>query len=145
MSGRQVEATASPSIPRTNRPVGPFINSVIAKTPPIAYNPLSNTYAGAVYRRNSAVTGVADITTPVLLQQGSDDSTIPWRPAQKPIPASVNFARALDQEYKIFRHKAYSAGSYYISGRENTIQKLIDMEAFFGQFLGSAGGMPDSP
>jgi dipeptidyl aminopeptidase/acylaminoacyl peptidase len=101
--------------------------------------------SAAVYRRNSAVTGVADITTPVLLLQGSDDSTIPWRPAQKPIPASVNFARALDQEYKIFRHKAYPAGSYYISGRENTIQKLIDMEAFFGQFLGAVGGMPDSP
>jgi hypothetical protein len=67
------------------------------------------------------------------------------RSGQKPIPASVNFARALDQEYNIFRHKAYPAGSYYISGRENTIQKLIDMEAFFGQFLGAAGGMPDSP
>jgi dipeptidyl aminopeptidase/acylaminoacyl peptidase len=88
---------------------------------------------------------VADITTPVLLLQGSDDSTIPWRPAQKPIPASVNFARALDQEYKIFRHKAYPAGSYYISGRENTIQKLIDMEAFFGQFLRAAAADLNSP
>ena len=88
---------------------------------------------------------MADITTPVLLLQGSDDSTIPWRPAQKPIPALVNFARALDQEYKIFRYKSYPAGSYYISGRDNTIQKLIDMEAFFGQFLGSVGGEPVSP
>jgi hypothetical protein len=67
------------------------------------------------------------------------------RSAQKPIPASVNFARTLDQEYKIFRHKAYPAGSYYISGRENTIQKLIDMEAFFGQFLRAAAADLNSP
>ena len=91
--------------------------------------------SAAVYRRNSPIYRAADITTPTLLLHGTDDSTIPWRPAQKPVPAAVDFARALDQQYKIFRHRAYRAGSYYVYGRDNTIQKLRDMNVFFDQFL----------
>jgi dipeptidyl aminopeptidase/acylaminoacyl peptidase len=89
----------------------------------------------AVYRRNSSIYRVADVTTPTLLLHGTDESTIPWRPAQKPVPAAVDFARALDQQYKIYRHRAYTAGSYYVYGRDNTIQKLRDMNVFFDQFL----------
>ena len=89
----------------------------------------------AVYRRNSSIYRAAEVTTPTLLLHGTDDSTIPWRPAQKPVPAAVDFARALDQQYKIFRHRAYTAGSYYVYGRDNTIQKLRDMATFFDQFL----------
>jgi dipeptidyl aminopeptidase/acylaminoacyl peptidase len=88
-----------------------------------------------VYRHSSSIYSVEDVTTPVLLLQGSDAPTIPWRPAQKPVPASVDFARALDQHYKTFRHVSYPAGSYYVYGRENTMQKLADMLMFFDQFL----------
>jgi dipeptidyl aminopeptidase/acylaminoacyl peptidase len=89
----------------------------------------------AVYRRNSSIYRAADVTTPTLLLHGTDESTIPWRPAQKPVPAAVDFARALDQQYKIYRHRAYEAGSYYVYGRDNTIRKLLDMVTFFDQFL----------
>ncbi len=48
---------------------------------------------------------------------------------------SLNFARALDRHYKIFRYKSYPGETYYIYGRQNTKQKLHDMLEFFDQFL----------
>ena len=51
------------------------------------------------------------------------------------MPASLDFARALDAEYKIFRYKAYPGETYYVYGRANIRQKLDDMLAFFDQFL----------
>ena len=60
---------------------------------------------------------------------------VSWRPGQKPVPASLDFARALDKYYKIFRYKTYPNESYYVYGRENTKHKLQDMLEFFDQFL----------
>ncbi len=87
-----------------------------------------------VYRRNSPIYSVKDATTPTLILHG-DQQEIAWRPGQLPVPAGLDFARALDQHYKIYRYKTYPSGSYYIGGRANTKQKLTDMLAFFDQFL----------
>jgi dipeptidyl aminopeptidase/acylaminoacyl peptidase len=88
-----------------------------------------------VYRRHSPIHYVEDVTAPTFLIHG-EGRRVPWRPAQQdPEMASLDFARALDQEYKIFRYKAFPGESYYVYGRANTIQKLRDMNAFFDQFL----------
>jgi dipeptidyl aminopeptidase/acylaminoacyl peptidase len=88
-----------------------------------------------LYERHSPIHYVADVTTPTFLIHG-EGRNVPWRPAQRdPEMASIDFARALDQEYKIFRYKSFPGESYYVYGRDNTIQKLTDMDAFFHQFL----------
>ena len=88
-----------------------------------------------LYRRHSPIHYVEDVTTPTFLIHG-EGRNVPWRPAQRdPEMASLDFARALDQEYKIFRYKSFPGESYYVYGRENTMQKLADMLSFFDQFL----------
>ena len=51
------------------------------------------------------------------------------------MPASLDFARALDAHYKAFRYKTYPGETYYITSRENIRVKLGDMLAFFDQYL----------
>jgi hypothetical protein len=51
------------------------------------------------------------------------------------VPASLDFARALDAEYKIFRYKSYPGETYYVTSRANVREKLGDMLAFWDQFL----------
>lgn len=88
-----------------------------------------------IYHQHSAIHFVQDATTPALILHGRG-SKVPWRPGQKdPEMASLNFARALDRYYKIFRYKSYPGETYYVYGRDNTKQKLKDMLAFFDQFL----------
>jgi dipeptidyl aminopeptidase/acylaminoacyl peptidase len=88
-----------------------------------------------VYHQHSAIHFVKDATTPALILHGRG-SKVPWRPGQKdPEMASLNFARALDRHYKIFRYKSYPGETYYVYGRENTTQKLKDMIEFLDQFL----------
>lgn len=88
-----------------------------------------------VYRRHSPIHYVENVKTPTFLMHGKGRD-VAWRPGQKdPEMASLNFARALDQHYKIYRYKAYSGESYYIYSRENTRKKLQDMLDFFDQFL----------
>jgi len=88
-----------------------------------------------VYDQHSPIHFVQDATTPSLILHGRG-SAVPWRPGQRdPEMASLNFARALDRYYKIFRYKSYPGETYYVYGRENTKQKLNDMLAFFDQFL----------
>lgn len=88
-----------------------------------------------VYRRTSPIHNVEDVRTPTFLIHGKGRD-VTWRPEQKdPEMASLNFARALDQQYKIYRYKAYEGESYYVYGRENTEQKLRDMLDFLDRFL----------
>lgn len=88
-----------------------------------------------LYRHLSPIHHLNDVTTPTFVMHGQGQ-TVEWRPDQKdPEMASLNFARALDQRYKIYRYKAYEGESYYIYGRQNTIDKLNDMLEFFDQFL----------
>ena len=88
----------------------------------------------AVYRRNSPIYSVAGVTTPTFLIHG-EGVTSTWRPAELPVPASLDFARALDAHYKSFRYKVYPGETYYITSRENVRVKLGDMLAFFDQYL----------
>lgn len=89
----------------------------------------------AVYRRHSPIHYVEDVRTPTFLIHGQGQR-VPWRPGQQnPGMASLDFARALDQHYKLFRYKAFPSESYYVTGREHTIEKLRDMNTFFNQFL----------
>ncbi len=88
----------------------------------------------AVYRRNSPIYNVRRVTTPTYLMHGEGART-PWRPGQASVPASLDFARALDAEYKIFRYKAYPGETYYVTSRTNIREKLGDMLGFFDQFL----------
>jgi len=88
----------------------------------------------AVYRRNSAIYNVAQVTTPTFVIHG-EGATSAWRPAQLPVPASLDFARALDAHYKVFRYKSYPGETYYITSPENIRVKLADMLAFFDQYL----------
>jgi dipeptidyl aminopeptidase/acylaminoacyl peptidase len=88
----------------------------------------------AVYRRNSPIYSVAAVTTPTFLIHG-EGVTSAWRQAELPVPASLDFARALDAHYKLFRYKTYPGETYYITSRENIRVKLGDMLAFFDQYL----------
>jgi dipeptidyl aminopeptidase/acylaminoacyl peptidase len=90
--------------------------------------------SAAVYRRNSPIYNVKRVTTPAFLVHGEGART-PWRPGQASVPASLDFARALDAEYKIFRYKAYAGETYYVTSRANVREKLGDMLGFFDQFL----------
>jgi dipeptidyl aminopeptidase/acylaminoacyl peptidase len=88
-----------------------------------------------VYDRHSSILHAQDATTPALILHGQG-ARVPWRPGQRsPEMASLNFARALDRYYKIFRYKSYPGETYYVYGRPNTKQKLHDMLEFFDQFL----------
>ena len=70
---------------------------------------------------------VADVSTPVFLVHGvgrypgSDQSEI--------------FAQELENHYKPFRYKTYEAETYYVRGKANRRQMLLDMLDFFDQFL----------
>jgi dipeptidyl aminopeptidase/acylaminoacyl peptidase len=87
-----------------------------------------------VYRWNSPIYNVANVTTPTFLIHG-DGAKSPWRPAEASVPASLDFAHALNAHYKIYRYKVYPGETYYVTGRANIIQKLPDMLAFWDQFL----------
>ena len=88
-----------------------------------------------VYHRTSPIHFVENVRTPTFLIHG-EGRDVPWRPGQRdPEMASLNFARALDQQYKIYRYRSYEGESYYVYGRENTEQKLQDMLDFLDRFL----------
>ena len=80
-----------------------------------------------VWAHSSAISGVADVSTPILLVHGvgrypgSDQSEI--------------FANALENHYKLFRYETYEGETYYVRGKANRRQMLLDMLDFFDQFL----------
>jgi dipeptidyl aminopeptidase/acylaminoacyl peptidase len=83
-----------------------------------------------VYRRNSPIFHIDRISTPTFLIHGEGH-----------FPGSVashNFAKELEKNYKVFRHKAYPNENYYIRGRENVRQMLLDVAEFFDQYLKDA-------
>ena len=87
-----------------------------------------------VYRRNSAVSGVEDVQTPVFLVHGEG--------RYPPSPQSRIFADALEKNYKVFRYKTYPNEHYYVRSRENRRQLLYDMLDFFRQYLDDQVGAP---
>lgn len=116
-------------------------NSELRHTKLLAYELGPFPESADVYRKVSPIFAVSKVTTPVFLVQG-DGPTTEWRPGEDVPPASLEFARALEEAYKVYRYKAYvnrgepsHYGPYYVSGRENTEQLGLDMLAFFDQYL----------
>ena len=94
-----------------------------------------------VYLNSSAILKAHQVTTPTFVIQG-EGVAADWRLREGQPQAALDFARKLDQHYKIVRYKAYPGEGYYVYGRDNTIQKLHDMLDFFEEFLVTEiGGM----
>ena len=94
-----------------------------------------------VYLNSSAILKAHQVTTPTFVIQG-EGVAADWRLREDQPQAALDFARKLDQHYKIVRYKAYPGEGYYVYGRDNTIQKLHDMLDFFEEFLVTEiGGM----
>jgi len=86
------------------------------------------------YLNSSSILKAHEVTTPTFVIQG-EGVAAGWRMREGQPQAALNFARKLDQYYKIVRYKAYPNEGYYVYGRDNTIQKLHDMLDFFEEFL----------
>ena len=86
------------------------------------------------YLNSSSILKAHEVTTPTFVIQG-EGVAAGWRMREGQPQAALNFARKLDQHYKIVRYKAYPGEGYYVYGRDNTIQKLHDMLDFFEEFL----------
>ncbi len=80
-----------------------------------------------VYRANSPMFFVEDVTTPTFLVHGEG-----FFPESQ---ASYEFAAELEKNYKVFRRKAYPNENYYVRSRVNRRQMLLDMLQFFDEFL----------
>ncbi|MBA2670968.1 MAG: S9 family peptidase, partial [Gemmatimonadetes bacterium] len=80
-----------------------------------------------VYRRNSPIFHVRDVSTPTFLIHG--EGKFPGS------VASHNFAKELEKDYKVFRHKPYPNENYYIRNRENVRQMLLDIAEFLDLHL----------
>ena len=80
-----------------------------------------------VWRNSSAIYEVDKVSTPIFmvhgegLYPGSDQSEI--------------FARALENHYKPFEYTTYPNENYYVRGKANRRQMMLDMLDFFGRFL----------
>ncbi len=90
--------------------------------------------SAAVYRRNSSIFSAAAVTTPAFVLHG-DGVTQSWRPGVYPIPASLEFVHALDRLNKVVKYKVYPGETYYVGGRENSKQVLLDLLEWFDRYL----------
>lgn len=79
------------------------------------------------YRHISSIHAVPDVETPIFVVHG--EGRYPGS------PQSRMFAAALQEHYKPFRYKAYPDETYYVYGKENRRQLLLDMEAFLDVYL----------
>jgi dipeptidyl aminopeptidase/acylaminoacyl peptidase len=80
-----------------------------------------------LYRRLSPVSGIPNVTTPTFVVHGEG-----LYPSSE---LAELFASELERHYKVFRYKAYSPETFYVSSRKNRRQMLLDMLDFFDQFL----------
>ncbi len=87
-----------------------------------------------VYRRNSAIFSAERVATPAFVLHG-DGVTQSWRPGVYPVTASLEFVHALDRHNKPVKYKVYPGETYYVSGRENSRQVLLDMLEWFDRYL----------
>lgn len=90
--------------------------------------------SAAVYRRNSSIALAARVKAPVFLIHGTG-RTQPWRPGVAPIRASEEFAHALDRHHKVVKYTTYPNETYYVNGRDNQRQVLLDMLDWFDRYL----------
>ena len=93
--------------------------------------------SAAVYRRNSSIQEAHRVKAPVFLVHGTGRSEA-WRPGVPPITASAEFALALEKHHKIVQYRTYPNETYYVYGRENRRQLLLDMLEWFDRYLKDA-------
>lgn len=80
-----------------------------------------------VWRKASSIYSVEDIKTPMFIIHGEGK--------YPPSPQSEQFAKELEAHYKTFQYKAYPNENYYVYGKENRRQMLLDMKEFLDKFL----------
>ena len=90
--------------------------------------------SAAVYRRNSSIAEVPRIKAPVFIVHGVGRVDA-WRPGVVPITASSEFALALEKYHKVVKYKTYADETYYVYGRDNRRQLLLDMLEWFDLYL----------
>ncbi len=81
-----------------------------------------------VYHRVSPLYFVKNATTPVFVLHGEGR-----RPRSN---ASLDFAKALEKEYKTVHYKAYPNEGYYVQSPANTRPMWLDMREFLEKYLG---------
>ena len=80
-----------------------------------------------VYRYVSPFYFVKDVNTPMFVIWGEGR----WPSSQN----SKNYVAELERYYKPHRAKVYYNENYYVSGRANVRQMMLDMLEFFDQYL----------
>ena len=82
---------------------------------------------------------------PVFVVQGEGRNPA-WRIGERPIPASEEYVHALDHLFKVVKYKIYPGEGYYIGGRDNSRDLMVDMGEFFDQYLkDGVTGPPPAP
>jgi len=81
----------------------------------------------ALYQDLSPINHIADIKTPVFLIHGEG-----LYPGSE---QSRLFAAELERHYKVYRYKTYPGENYYVRSRKNRRRMLLDIAAFFDQYL----------
>lgn len=90
--------------------------------------------SAAVYRRNSSIFEAHRVKAPVFVIQG-EGRTPAWRGGAVPIRASQEYALALERQHKVVKYTTYPNESYYVYGRANQRQVLLDMLDWFDRYL----------
>ncbi len=90
-----------------------------------------------LYRHLSPINFVEDITTPFLVIQGEG-----FFPESE---ASRHFVDELERHYKPVRHRVYPNENYYVRGRENRRQMLLDILEFLDATLKDHGIVSPAP
>ena len=90
----------------------------------------------AVYRRCSPIFQVDQATTPCFVLHG--EGRYPGSSAGK------DFALALERAYKTFKYKTYPNETYYVAGRTNVRQMLLDIDEFLRLYLDLPPVAPDA-
>lgn len=80
-----------------------------------------------VYRKCSPIHNVKHATTPTFIIHG--EGKLPRS------SASLDFAKALEKEYKTFKYKAYQGEGYYVQSLPNTRQMWLDMLDWFDRYM----------
>jgi dipeptidyl aminopeptidase/acylaminoacyl peptidase len=83
--------------------------------------------AEEVYRRCSPIYKVADATTPVFLVHGEGE--------YPRSDASLQFARALEANYKAYEYKIYPNECYYVQSMQNLCEMYPDIVDFLDRYL----------
>jgi dipeptidyl aminopeptidase/acylaminoacyl peptidase len=80
-----------------------------------------------VYYKCSPFFKVKDVTTPTFVLHG--EGKWPWT------DAGLEFARALEKEYKPFKYKVYRGENYYVQSTANVRQMWLDVLEWFDLYL----------